>query len=366
MEVRKAKETDNKEIINVANRAFERVRYSGYDFKITMPAVYRGKDFFKYHYVCEEDRQIVAVAGNLIRDIKINKVFSKFSNIGTVSTLPSYQGKGCMNLLMKEIDKENIKNNIDFSILTGDRKRYNHFGFEKVGFIFKLNINKRLIENQNYKDIFISKVVNKNEISEMYNIYLKNTKLALRDEENLYSSLKSRKHEIFLIKKDHSVIGYYALDKNGESIDEFYLKEFTFFEPIISAILRKTKKEKIYFTINPFDKEYFYRLERLSEDINIIDDLQIKVYNLENMLKTIFELNKKIKDFKNESYIYNIDGKSYKITIKNNKLKIKTGNYSSKNTYSLAQFLRHIFSPIECYDQNKLSLVFALNYADLF
>ena len=80
----------------------------------------------------------------------------------------------------------------------------------------------------------------------------------------------------------------------------------------------------------------------------------------------LFELNKKIKKFENRKYIYPVDDKTYKITIKNNRIKIKEGKYTSQKSFSMGEFLRYILSANNCYEENKLTLIFALNYVDLF
>lgn len=366
MNIRKATSKDASQIIYVANHAFEPVRYEGYDFRQTLPIVYKNKDFIKSHWVCEEDGKIIATAGNIIREIQLGKEFYKFSNVGTVSTLPEHQGKGCMSMMMKEIDKENIEQNVVFSILTGDRKRYNYFGYEKAGFVYKLTINKKLLNVKECPEISVSEYKGKNEDKILYEIYLQNSQTNLRESEDFSLKLKSRKHKVFVIKIADEIDGYFTLDKEGQSIDEIYLQDINLLESSVCSILNKLKKEKISFTINPFDKEYFDVLQTLAEEVTIVDEIHFKVYDLKKFLEILFELNKKIKKYKNQKYIYSIDNKTYKIVIKNDSIKIKEGNYKSSKSFTLNQFLRYVLSPNNSYEENKLTFVFALNYVDLF
>lgn len=366
MNIRRATAKDAKQIVYVANNAFEPVRYEGYDFKQTMPIVYKNKDFVKTHFVCEENGNIIATAGNIIRDLKIGDVVCKFSNVGTVSTLPKHQGKGCMTMIMKEIEKENIEGNVAFSILTGDRKRYNHFGYEKAGFVYMLNVNKKLLNVKECPEISISEYRGKNEDDVLYEIYASNDKINLRSKEDFSLGLKSRKHKIYVIKIADEIDGYFTLDREGKSVDELYLQDINLLESAVCSILKRLGKEQMVFKVNPLDKEYFDILEKFSEEVETIDEIHFKVYDLKKFLEMLFELNKKIKKFENRKYIYSVDDKTYKITIKNNRIKIKEGKYTSQKSFSMGEFLRYILSANNSYEENKLTMIFALNYVDLF
>ena len=127
--VRKGKPGEIDKIVKVANSAFEGVRFKGFDFKQIMPKVYAtDTDYSDRHFVAEDvvSKEIIAVAGNLINELEIDGKSYKYSILGTVSTIPAEQKKGYMKKIISAVDQECKDENVVFSMLVGDRKRYNY------------------------------------------------------------------------------------------------------------------------------------------------------------------------------------------------------------------------------------------------
>lgn len=364
MIIRKAKDGEIKKIIDLGNKAFTPIRYEGYDFRKSVPLLYANSiDYSSIHYVIEDNKgKFISQAANLVRTININNNQILFGNVGTVSTLPICQGKGLMSMLMKQIEEDDIKNNVCFSVLIGDRKRYNHFGYEKVGYVFKFHVTRRLINaNSDLKIRKISKT--SSDINKLYEIYLKNSKIVLRTKENFYLALKAKKCDIYSICDKENIIGYFSYQAQENYIKEFYITDITKTEQSLNTIFSSLKLIDTNFIVNPLDINYVNELSKFSKEISIFDEIQIKVYNLPQFITMLFELNKEVVRYENNCYTFNIDGESYKIKIKNNNLKIKKNN-KNYQTFTSQEFVRWIMQP-NYYNQKKLSFIFYLNYADL-
>ena len=80
---------------------------------------------------------LTAVAGNQSMEI---------GGIGSVATHPSYRGKGYMRELMDFCIEEMRERGYAFSILGGDRQRYNFWGFETTGMEVIFTFTPRSIE----------------------------------------------------------------------------------------------------------------------------------------------------------------------------------------------------------------------------
>jgi len=66
--------------------------------------------------------------------------------IGSVSTHPDFRNQGFMKILMDFCIEEMKKRNYSFSILGGDRQRYNHWGYETCGMRAILHFSQRSLE----------------------------------------------------------------------------------------------------------------------------------------------------------------------------------------------------------------------------
>lgn len=365
MKIRRAKTGEIKKIIDLGNKAFTPVRYTGYDFKKSVPQLYASNiDYSSIHYVIEDDKgNFVSQAANLVRPLNINNNQTLFGNVGTVSTLPTCQKQGHMTMLMKKIEENDIKNNVCFSVLNGDRKRYNHFGYEKVGYVFKFHVTSRLINADS--DLKIRKISKtSSDINKLYEIYLKNSKIVLRTKENFYISLKAKKCDIFSIWDKENIIGYFSYQAQENCIKEFYITDITKTEQSLSAMFSSLKLTYAHFIVNPLNVDYVNELSKFSEEIETFDEIQVKVYNLPQFITMLFELNKDIIRYENDCYAFNIDGESYKIKIKNNNIKIKKESAKNCKSFTRQEFVRWIMQP-NYYNEKKLSFIFSLNYPDL-
>ena len=150
MKIRRAKTGEIKKIINLGNKAFTPVRYTGYDFKKSVPQLYASNiDYSSIHYVIEDDKgNFVSQAANLVRPLNINNNQTLFGNVGTVSTLPACQKQGHMTMLMKKIEEDDIKIKKESAknCKTFTRQEFvrwimqpNYYNEKKLSFIFSLN-----------------------------------------------------------------------------------------------------------------------------------------------------------------------------------------------------------------------------------
>lgn len=366
MITRKANKGELENIIKVANKSFATVRYENYNFKQTIPYIYNSKkDYSDIHYVCENERkEIIAVGGNLIRKINIDNNIYFFSNIGTISTLPEFRNQGFMSELMKNFDQENINKEIVFSILTGDRKRYLHYGFEKSIYSCIIKLSPKFFNSQ---DIFtIEQIQTSYQINKIFEIYCQNVKLLLRNKNNFIEQLKSRKHNIYILKNKKEIIGYFSINRQQDCIDEFYLKSLSYLKDSISSILSYFDWKILKIFINLMDTEYFTETKKYAEELRFYNDINIKVYDIKKFVEFAFYCTKKVKNFKNSIYFFKIDNKNYKIKIKNNNIDITEGNFKTNKNFTSIEFIDYILNPINFFEDNKLNFVLDFNYPDLF
>ena len=88
------------------------------------------------HQAIKENGKNVAVAGIYLLPVKIAGKELMFSTVGNIATAPEVEGKGYMSTLVKEAMQELERLGADASRLSGDRQRYNRFGYEVAGITY--------------------------------------------------------------------------------------------------------------------------------------------------------------------------------------------------------------------------------------
>ncbi len=141
-EYRFAAEADYRNLIEMANRAFDPEHHTGDFEKDTsaqsffpriLPKLYQNIKTAPMHYLAVEDGKIVGIVGNF--DLPTIVAGEKLTviGIGTVSTHPDHRREGHMIRLMNDSVERAKKLGADYMVLGGDRQRYEHWGFENAG-----------------------------------------------------------------------------------------------------------------------------------------------------------------------------------------------------------------------------------------
>ena len=212
MMIRKCHKGEMQNIINVANRCFLPHRYNDFTFVNSVPSIYDNchHDYSDIHFVIEEDNQMVAIGANLINEITLNSQNYKFSRVGTIGTIVEYRNRGYMREVMHAIDKDNLENNVIFSLLEGDRDRYKIYGYEKAclfaNYSFFKNQLKFLKKDYNVK----VREFEFNDFDAIYSLYLDKQKLILRTREDFLLYLNHGYNKLYTILCDDNIVGYFA------------------------------------------------------------------------------------------------------------------------------------------------------------
>lgn len=124
MEIREYKKEDSKELLNLFNKCFN------YDYKVI------DMEPTSMIYVVVIDNKIVGMATiDILNDIFKN---IKYGYVNDVCIDPDYQGQGLSKKLMNKILEYGISNNLEYIMLTSNKKRiaahglYKSMGYEIV------------------------------------------------------------------------------------------------------------------------------------------------------------------------------------------------------------------------------------------
>lgn len=116
-------------------------------FKNSYPQV-MSKETIDYDniFLIKENKRIASLVGIYPQDVVLNGRKTTIGGIGSVSTHPDFRNKGYMRILMDFCIDEMKKRNYSFSILGGDRQRYNFWGYETCGTNATITISQRSCE----------------------------------------------------------------------------------------------------------------------------------------------------------------------------------------------------------------------------
>lgn len=366
--VRKAQNGELKKIINSANAAFIPVRNPNYDFRRTIPKIYKTKkDYSNIHHVIEKDKQFVSICGNLIRFIEIDNNKYKFSIVGTVSTIPAFQNQGCMKLLMNSVDNECKNEHVAFSILTGERQRYNFFGFEKAGFEYVYTFNKYFLKHHSENSIAIKNYKN-SDCEKMYELYANSQIFNLRTKENFIECLSDYRCQIYTIYEKKEFIGYFVV-KKGEII-EFFTSNLDLLENIVCKIIQQFNCDELKIIVNPLHKDMCSHFDKIAQEISMSEKLHFKIYDTKAFIEILLAINTKIRKFKNVKEIYQIDDEIIQIEIKENNANVKKMLSCKKidAKFTKQEFVRFALNLQNYTNVNSsiFPLLFDLDTCDLF
>lgn len=108
----------------------------GVYFPTLLPKIYNeknGPDAMPYHYLVRENGIIKACVMSYPLELEVAGSRLTGYGIGTVSVHPRARSRGFMRALMWEAIGEMERENVDFSVLGGQRQRYGYYGYERTG-----------------------------------------------------------------------------------------------------------------------------------------------------------------------------------------------------------------------------------------
>ena len=202
-------------------------------FEHILPKLYFKDNKEMIHYGAFLDGLLVASIGLYFMTFKSEFGVLKVGCVGAVSTHPDYRKNGYFTLIMKKILSYAKRHRFDMLLLTGNRFRYSHFGFENAGRKMVVGISKRtskLLESEMFE---VSKLEqnNINDISDCFDLYNKQPQRILRTKVNFYNHVISWKCVPYVVKVAGKIIGYFSIK------DENYVCEFIYKSKYLDTML---------------------------------------------------------------------------------------------------------------------------------
>jgi predicted acetyltransferase len=342
----KGSPTDYDDIIDFGNYVFN------IDFPSLLPKIYRNhKEMAQYHHIVKEENKIKAMVGSFPLDLTVCDNYLKGRGIGTVSVHRYSRNSGYMKLLMDKAIAEIKADGSDFAVLSGQRQRYEYWGFTPCGINLNLYFNNSNIKHcdidikDNYKFAEYSDNV-ANDLAQAINLYNSQTVHAIREKDNFIEISKSWSNCILFIYKNDTFIGYLCTSENREKINEILLLNPDEIDKILVAYINYFKPLKAEIVLYMHRSKEFTKLSKFCESYSINSSANIYIINYINVIKAFMKLKNTFSPLSEGTLVLDIkkNGK-YKIEVINGKVDVSETDMPYDISLSHIEASALLFSP---------------------
>lgn len=276
IKVEKLKLENMKEFFTVRDMVFSSSTGTNFDLQSMFPAVFHHtQECADHHWIIQSAGKIVAGIGSIPAIMNVAGEQLKIEKITGVATDPKEGGKGYMSAIMKEILAHYEHENIVASHLIGQRKRYQHFGYEKTGVSYNFSINKKNIRElpTQLEDIYLSEMRDSDLEAISFAKHLHDQEIIHFERQNgeFYTMLTHWYNKPWIAKtKCGALVGYFILDNKNEGqkkIQEIHAKTPSLFEAMIKAIVHAFGD--INLILSPWQADYINSMIDICEHYEV-------------------------------------------------------------------------------------------------
>lgn len=143
--LRRAAEADYADLLDFGNYVFH------IDFRALLPKLYRSHpELAADHVLVTESgargERIRAMVGCFKIPLKVGAESLLVRGIGTVSVHPYDRGKGYMKMAMHKAIEDAREEGADYMVLSGNKQRYQHYGFDKCATHYEFDLSASVYE----------------------------------------------------------------------------------------------------------------------------------------------------------------------------------------------------------------------------
>ena len=278
LEIRLVKKNEFDDLMNLMNTAFSFVNKEE-KFEHILPKLYFKENKDMIHYGAFVDGVLVASIGLYFMTFKSKYSSLKVGCVGAVSTHPEYRKNGYFSLIMKKIISYSKSHNFDMLFLSGNRFRYNHFGFENAGRKLLIGVSQRtkhVLKGEKFEIIKLDRN-NVDDIKDCLSLYSKQPQHILRTRDNFFNHVISWNCEPYVVKVAGEIIGYYSIKDNNHICECVFKKKYL--DTMLKACLADRNEVYIELPFSLYSNELITKVDMYEVQYN----LMYNVLNWENV-----------------------------------------------------------------------------------
>ncbi|SMF75471.1 Predicted acetyltransferase involved in intracellular survival and related acetyltransferases [Paenibacillus uliginis N3/975] len=256
---------DAQDIIDFADYIFSKST-APHDFASLIPKLYgEGRMTQQYHYLVKEDGKIRAMLCVLPIHFKVADIELKVGCVGTVSVHPRARGKGYMQKLLTFALDEMKAEGYDYSLLGGQRQRYEYFGYEPAGVKLDFTLTSDNVRHK-YRGLDADHITFE-ELTEasallddVFDLYQKGKVSGARNKEQFSDLLRTWNAQPYVILHNGMFAGYLSLSKDSGMIFEIELTDTDLLPSVSKSLMAYKGLPDLHFTLPAYDKDKIRRL----------------------------------------------------------------------------------------------------------
>lgn len=245
------------------------------DMKKLLPKLYRRELAPATNsYVILEEGKIKATVGVYRNEVNVCGTVLTGVGVGNVAVHPYERSKGYMKRLMNTALDNMVEEEIDFTVLGGQRQRYNYFSYENAGVCYSFQVSKKNIRHafgERRAPFRVEEVREDDEVALDAIAKISSSKLyvPIRDRNELYSILCSWNARPYIIMDEDRVVGYCVLSQ--QEVTEFLTaRDEEFLDALCSVIEYIPEKNSTMNILLPaFLPAYIKSLENIAEKVSV-------------------------------------------------------------------------------------------------
>lgn len=287
---RNAEKKDYYEFVDLMNYVFK------VDFEKVLPKTFNPDyEFEKITKVAEDEKgKLVAGVCVLPQEVSADSISLNTNFLGGVTVHPRYRGESHMiNLINIWLDE--TKDLYDMSVLTGQRQRYEYFGYTPGGVQWEYTVNIQNI-NHSLRDICCDDIVIKPmaeteggfEFAAQFNNSRSVNVYRTPDEADRIM-VCYRQHP-FAVLKNGNITGYIITSLNRETISEFALCDYQDTKKVLKAYFRSFGIEKTAVILPEYETELHRQLISFAESYSEQPCCSLNIFNFAKVIKAYMEL----------------------------------------------------------------------------
>lgn len=286
---------------NGVNSSFEKI----------LPKLYKVEKGGSVHdtfFVAGENR-LAAAIGAFPLEFSVLGEKLPVKGIGNVAVHPRERSKGYMKACMKAALDEMVADGIAFSVLSGRRHRYNHFGYEKCGFYRCYDVNGTslgYVSKEGEPTLTMRRLTREDTaaLTQLQAFLETRPYYCTRPVADLYDTLVSWQGAPYVFYENDSFAGW-AIILHGDVI-EFIPTQLSYVAPMLRLL--STIRWGLNYRIPYFDKEIGNAIFPYAESYSTDADAAFNVLDYEKTLGALLKLRNTYEPLLDGEVVVEIDG----------------------------------------------------------
>ena len=295
---RKAHPEEHDACIDLVNYVFSH-DHCPHDFEKMIPRVYGpGKNAAELHRVAVDGTgRLWAAIACLPESLTVCGHELRAGFIGSVSVHPRARGEGFMKRLMADWDEE-LRESCDLAVLSGQRQRYEYFGYTSGGLklfwtVNDANVRHALHSADDGSFSFRPLAESPEALALAQELHLRRPARVYRAPVLFEEGLRSfGMHPLAVLKKGKAA-GYLTASSDSRTINEIALDDNEDLGPVIKAFFACYRPGHVTITASATDTALNRRLETFAESWRLEASEMIRIYRFAPVLEAYLTLRQK-------------------------------------------------------------------------